>query len=88
MISGYGLDMELSGIQAHLPESRVAARFHSSFSFGVKPFIFSSSSRAFFIAISLSNLSFQTLKDSIVTGVPRVRDSSAYGSRLFITLII
>lgn len=59
------------------PVNRVASRLYSSLSFGVMPLSFSSSSFAFFAASSLSNLAFQALKFSTVTGVPRVRASSA-----------
>lgn len=61
----------------YAPERRVCILLYSSLSLGDRPFSFSSSSRARFAAISLSNLIFHTLKDSTVTGVPRVLASSA-----------
>lgn len=64
--------------QRYAPLRRVSDFLYSSLSFADIPLSFSSSSRARFTAISLSNLTFHILKDSIVTGVPLVLASSAY----------
>lgn len=64
-----------------LPDNLVVIFLYSSRSLGVKPFVRSSSSRTFAAATSLPNRTFQALKDSTVTGVPRVRAVSSYCGR-------
>jgi hypothetical protein len=60
-----------------IPESRDPSLLYSSRSLADIPFVFSSSSFTFFARSSWSNLTFQAVKVSTVTGVPRVLASSA-----------